>query len=181
LRELALHILDLIENAIRAEATEIEVMVEEQPERDALFVAVEDNGPGLPVDADAATDPFFTTKEGKKTGLGLPLFRFRVEQAGGELKLERSALGGLAVRAAMKLSHVDRSPLGDLASTVASVVCTNPGVEFRARLRVGGQEIAVSSTEIARGVPFGSRSDITVARLMRERITEGLAALHATA
>jgi len=179
LRELSLHILDLIENAIRAEATEIEVLVEEQPERDLLAIAVEDNGPGLPAGVADAADPFYTTKDGKKTGLGLSLFRFRVEQAGGQMGLERSALGGLAVRAAMKLSHVDRSPLGDLASTVASVVCTNPGVELRARLRVGGREMSFSSTEIARGIPFGSRTEIAVARVMKTRIAEGLEALHA--
>ena len=179
MRELSLHILDLVENAIRAGATKIEVMVEEQPEADHLAIAVEDNGPGLPVDAEKAADPFYTTKEGKKTGLGLSLFRFRVEQAGGRMTIERSALGGLAVRAGMQLDHVDRSPLGDLASTIASVVCTNPGVEIRACLRVAGRELAVNSTEIARGIPFGSRSEIAVARAMRRRITEGLEALHA--
>ncbi len=125
-----------MENAIRAGATVIEVAVEEEPERDLLSVAVEDNGPGLPVAADIAADPFFTTKEGKKTGLGLGMLKFRAEQAGGSFRLEKSCLGGLAVRATMPLSSVDRSPLGDLAATVASVVCTNPEVELRSRLRV---------------------------------------------
>ncbi len=78
----------------------------------------------------------------------------------------------------MPLSHVDRSPLGDLAATLASVVCTNPGIELRSRLRVGDREWRVSSAEISRGLPAGSRSEIAVARRMRERITEGLAALH---
>jgi hypothetical protein len=177
LRELSLHILDLIENAIRAGAARIEVCVDEQPGEDLLAISVEDDGPGLPVPADAALDPFFTTKDGKKTGLGLSLFRFRVEQAGGEVRLERSALGGLAVRSAMRLGHVDRSPLGDLASTLASVVCTNPGVELCARLRVGSREVSVSTREVARALPFGTRGDIAVARQVRERITEGLAAL----
>ncbi len=178
MRELALHILDLIENAIRAGAARIEVCVDEQPGQDLLAISVEDDGPGLPVPAQEALDPFFTTKEGKKTGLGLALFRFRVEQAGGEVRLERSPLGGLAVRASMRLGHVDRSPLGDLASTLASVVCTNPGVELRSRLRVGRRELSVSSTEVARALPFGTRGDIAVARQVRQKITEGLAALH---
>jgi signal transduction histidine kinase len=177
LRELALHILDLLENAIRAGATRVEVSVDEQPEDDLLALSVEDDGPGLPVPAQMALDPFFTTKEGKKTGLGLSLFRFRVEQAGGQLRLESSPLGGLAVRAVMRLGHVDRSPLGDLASTLASVVCTNPGVELCFRLRVGQRELAVSSTEAARALPFGVRGDIAVARQLRQKITEGLSAL----
>jgi hypothetical protein len=177
LRELALHILDLIENAIRAGASIISISVEEEPDKDLLAISVEDNGPGLPVNPEAAADPFFTTKEGKKTGLGLSLMKFRAEQAGGCFRLERSVLGGAGVKAEMRLSHVDRSPLGDLAATLASVVVTNPEVELRSRLRVGDREWAVSSAELARALPAGSRCDIAMARRMRERITEGLSAL----
>jgi hypothetical protein len=178
LREISLHILDLIENAIRAGAKVIAVAVEEDPDQDLLCIAVEDDGPGLPVPPSTAADPFFTTKEGKKTGLGLSLMKFRTEQAGGSFRLERSCLGGLAVRAAMPLSHVDRSPLGDLAATLASVVCTSPGVELSSRLRVGNREWRVSTADIARELPVGARSQIAVARRMKERIAEGITALH---
>ncbi len=180
MREISLHILDLIENAVRAGAGVVAIALEEEPEQDRLSIAVEDNGPGLPVAADVASDPFFTTKEGKKTGLGLSLMKFRTEQAGGTFRLERSCLGGVAVRAVMPLSHVDRSPLGDLAATLASVVCTNPDVELRSRLRVGEREWTVSTADIERTLPVGGRGPMAVARRMRERITEGLAALHVT-
>ena len=75
MREIALHILDLIENALRAQATVVAVTVEAVPEQDRLRIVVEDNGTGLKVSADAALDPFYTTKRGKRTGLGLSLFR----------------------------------------------------------------------------------------------------------
>ena len=180
MREIALHILDLIENSIRAGARVISVAVEEEPERDLLCLSVEDDGPGLRVPGETAADPFFTTKEGKKTGLGLSMLKFRTEQAGGSFRLEISPLGGLAVRADMPLSNVDRSPLGDLAATLASVVCTNPEVELRSRLRVGTRVLTVSTADIARALPLGGRSEVAVARRMRERIAEGLSALHVT-
>lgn len=178
MREISLHILDLLENSIRAGATRIAVAVEEEPERGLLCISVEDNGPGLGVPVETAADPFFTTKEGKKTGLGLSMLKFRAEQTGGTFRLERSLLGGCAVRASMPLAHVDRSPLGDLAATLASVVCTNPDIELQTRLRVGIREWIVSTAEISRSLPEAGRSEIAVARRMRERITEGLAALH---
>jgi len=177
LREMSLHILDLIENAIRAGAAVVAVAVEQDPAQDRLCIGVEDNGPGLPVAAETAVDPFFTTKEGKKTGLGLSLLKFRAEQAGGTFRLEPACLGGVSVKAVMALSHVDRSPLGDLAATLASVVCTSPEVELRCRLRVGEREWRVSTADIERKLPLGGRSQITVARHVRERIAEGLAAL----
>ena len=178
MREISLHILDLVENSIRAGAAVISVSLEEEPAEDSMTVCVEDDGPGLEVAGDVAADPFFTTKEGKKTGLGLSLLKFRAEQAGGTFQLGRSTLGGLSVLARMPLSSVDRSPLGDLAGTLASVVCTNPGVELRSRLRVADREWKVSTADIARGLPAGGRAEISVARRMREKISEGLSALN---
>jgi hypothetical protein len=193
LRELSLHILDLIENSVRAGATLVAVTVEEEPEWDMLRIEVEDNGPGLPVPAETATDPFYTTKEGKRLGLGLALFRFRIEQSGGELALSRSLLGGTAVRAALRLSHVDRSPLGDLAATLSSSLAANPQLDLHVRLKAGSRERVLSSRDIARelvevGSPgSGNRraetanppkpNRLAVARRIHEMITESLSAL----
>jgi hypothetical protein len=173
LRELALHVLDLVENSVRAGAGVIAVTVEEQPAQDLLAIEVEDDGPGLPVETAVATDPFFTTKEGKRTGLGLSLFRARAEQAGGAMQLDRSPLGGLRVRVTMRLGHVDRTPIGDLAATVSGAIAANPGVELRVRLRVGDREVSASSAGPA-------RSRLAAARGVREAIREGMAALHMT-
>jgi hypothetical protein len=185
LRELALHILDLIENAITAGASVVAVEIAEEPEWNLMRITVEDNGPGLRVPADQVMDPFYTTKDGKKTGLGLSLFRFRIEQAGGELALERSLLGGLAVRASLRLTHVDRNPLGDLASTLSSVVASNPDIELRCRLKAGEREQMILSGEISRELVLqGNRGSagiavhrLSVARKVYQQIKEGLEAL----
>ena len=181
MRELSLHVLDLVENSVRAGAGVVAVTVEEQPERDLLAISVEDDGPGLAVGPEQALDPFYTTKEGKRTGLGLSLFRQQVELAGGGVELGRSALGGLAVRARLGFGHVDRYPLGDLAGTLAGVVAANPGVEVRVRLAHGDREVNVSSTGPdgaavgpKRGTGGAARA---AARRLRQRITEGMAAL----
>jgi hypothetical protein len=181
LRELSLHVLDLVENSVRAGSRVVAVAVEEQPDRDLLAISVEDDGPGLAVEPEQALDPFYTTKEGKRTGLGLSLFRQQVERAGGGVELGRSALGGLAVRARLGLAHVDRSPLGDLAGTLAGVVAANPGIEIRARLVRGDRTVNVSSTSpdgaaesSKRGTGGAARA---AARRLAERVNEGIAAL----
>ena len=141
MREISLHILDLVENAIKAEATLIWVSIIQRHSQDMLVITIEDNGKGLAVSGDVATDPFYTTKTGKRTGLGLSLFKSGVERAGGTLALERSTLGGLRVCAKMMINHIDRSPLGDIAGTLSSVVITNPHLEFRYRFVVNDQEL----------------------------------------
>jgi anti-sigma regulatory factor (Ser/Thr protein kinase) len=137
MRDLSLHVLDLMENSIRAGASVVSVTVEQDSARNRLRIVVADNGPGLAVPARVATDPFFTTKRGKRTGLGLSLFAAAAERAAGKLALRKSRLGGLSVEATMQLDDVDRAPLGDLATTLATVAAANPGLEIRCRFSAG--------------------------------------------
>jgi hypothetical protein len=177
MRDLSLHILDLIENSIRAGASEVCLTVEEDFADNRMTIVVEDNGPGIDVPADTATDPFYTTKRGKKTGLGLSLFRAAAERAGGRLDLRQSSLGGLAVEATMELNHIDRSPLGDIAGTVSSLVCTNPDLDLRCHLRVGQQTRQVSVPDVSGEMDNGSRCGLAVARQVSQKIREALEGL----
>ncbi len=168
MRDLSLHVLDLVENALRAGASIVEVGVEEDAAADRLVLSVEDNGPGFPPGVCDAADPFFTTKSGHRTGLGLSLLRAAAERAEGKLLLGRSGLGGAAVRAEMSLGHVDRSPLGDMAASLSSVVCTNPGVDLRCR---------ITSCDATREVTVRGATGLVAARDLAGRIRAALAEL----
>jgi hypothetical protein len=149
LHDLSLHLLDLLENAVRAGATVVTTRVVVDRDADALTVSVEDDGCGLPVAPERALDPFFTTKEGRRTGLGLSLFRQASEEAGGGLEVGPSALGGTAVRARLQLGNVDRPPLGDLAATLAVMRVTNPTIDFRVEFVDGRRSLKLSGDELA--------------------------------
>ena len=149
MHDISLYLLDIIENSVRAEAGVIAVSIAVDRDGDALTVGVEDDGPGLPVTADQALDPFYTTKREKKTGLGLSLFRQAAEAAGGGLSVSRSdELGGLAVRARMRLGDVDRPPLGDVVATIATMVATNPAIEFRVQVDDDGARTSLRGPEV---------------------------------
>ena len=101
------------------------------------------------MEPEQALDPFFTTKADKKTGLGLSLFRQAAEAAGGGLSVGRSdELGGVAVRAWMRLGDVDRPPLGDVAASIATMVVTNPEIEFRVDLTDDGARTSLRGPDI---------------------------------
>jgi len=177
MQELSLHVLDLIENSVRAEASTVLMTLVEDQRENTLNIIVEDNGLGLDVSPDAALDPFFTTKEDKRTGLGLSLFRSTVEQAGGHVALRQSTLGGLAVEATMQLNHVDRVPIGDVAATVSSVVCTNPEIDLWCRFIVGEEECSIRVSDVAKELPIDNRNGLAVARRVAERIRADMEAL----
>ncbi|NMC69991.1 MAG: ATP-binding protein [Myxococcales bacterium] len=181
MQELSLHLLDLLENAVRAGARTILVSIDEDPARDRLVLSVEDDGSGFPEPAERVLDPFFTTKEGKRTGLGLSLLRTAAEQAGGGLRLGRSSLGGALVVAELRLGHVDRMPLGDLPGTLFAMACTHPELVLQCRVRSAAGERRAVSWEAGEDGSDAARGGWVAARRFAERVREDLRELQVTA
>ncbi len=153
MHDLSLYLLDLLENSVRAGATVVATRIVADRDADALTITVEDDGCGLPVAPEQALDPFFTTTEGKRTGLGLSLFRQAAEAAGGRLEVGPADLGGTAVTATMGLINVDRPPLGDVATTLIAMAATNPEIDFRLELVDGARRVALRGAELRRRHP----------------------------
>jgi signal transduction histidine kinase len=88
---------NLVINALDAVGEEDgRIVIRVEPGAEAVRISVEDNGPGVAAsDAPHIFDPFFSTKAiGAGTGLGLAVVYGMVRDVGGEVVLERSALGG---------------------------------------------------------------------------------------
>ncbi len=175
LRDLSLHLADVMENSIRARATVISVTLEVSCRDDLLTIRIEDDGPGFQAPPEVAVDPFYTTKDGKRTGLGLSLLQGAAEGAGGGVKLGTSPLGGASVEARMRLTHPDRSPLGDLAATFAALAGTNPDRDIRLSVVSDGGRFSVSTRQVAEGLPEGRRGPVAVAREVRKLVRAGTA------
>ena len=138
MHDISLHLLDLIENSVTAGASVVAIVLDINPRTDTLHLAVDDNGAGLQTRAEEAINPFYTTKSHKRVGLGLSLLEAAAEQSEGRMTLGSSPeLGGVRVEVRMRLSHLDRPPVGDLAATVSTMVSAHPKVEIRACLRKG--------------------------------------------
>ncbi len=63
-----------------------------------IEIAVSDSGPGFSPEAlEKALDPFFTTKGGEGSGLGLPMVYDMVKLTGGDLRLNNTASGASVI------------------------------------------------------------------------------------
>lgn len=141
MREIALHVLDIVQNSLAAGAKLICVSLEVRPEDNLLSLVIEDDGAGMDEAALAkACDPFYTSRAGKSVGLGLSLFRASAEGAGGSFSIESKRGKGTRVAASYALDHIDRPPLGDLADVLSAQIAVNPNVEFRLVLSSGEKE-----------------------------------------
>jgi signal transduction histidine kinase len=78
-------------------------------EADMIELAVSDTGVGMqPEVLEKALDPFFTTKDGTGTGLGLSMIQDFAEESGGEIKIESREGEGTTVR--LMLPSANSSP-----------------------------------------------------------------------
>jgi len=126
MRELSLHLLDIVQNSIEAGATLVELTVEEDLGADRLTITVGDDGRGMSeVQVARIFDPFYTTRKTRHVGLGLPLFKVAAERCNGDLTVTSQAGKGTTVRATFQRSHIDRAPLGDMTGTLMSVILAN--------------------------------------------------------
>lgn len=131
MEEISLHILDIAENSVAAEANKIEIRIAEDKERDLLSVEIKDNGIGMDEETIKKTlDPFYTTKTARRFGLGLPLLAEAAKAANGNLTIRSKKGAGTKIKAIFQLSHIDRQPLGDIGQTIITLVIGNPEVDI---------------------------------------------------
>ena len=164
MRELSLNILDIAQNSIVAGASLTEILVKEDTVKKELLIGIYDNGKGMTEEqVRNVQDPFFTTRTTRKVGMGIPLFKMAAEQTGGSFTITSQVGVGTKVEALFKTDSIDFTPLGDMASTISTIVCMNEDKDFIYTRKVDDVEFKFSSADIKtilEGVPLSEPSVI---------------------
>ena len=167
--EIALNILDVTENSIRAGASEIEIDIAADTEKDILEVVIKDNGCGMDEEQlQKVTDPFFTTRTTRKVGLGIPFFKQAAESTGGSFTIQSRVNEGTCVKAVFGLSHIDRMPLGDINSTIYTLVVFNESIDFHYKYEYDGKGFVLDTKEMKNILGGLSFKDAEVSQFIRE-------------
>jgi hypothetical protein len=148
--QLSLNILDIGMNSLAAGATVVRITVIEDAAHDQLLIRIRDNGRGM--DEKTLRDVLAknaSTKAGRKKpiGLGLALLRQTSEMCDGAFRIQSAPGKGTGVTASMRLSHVDRPPLGDLNATIFALCAVNQDADVQLHYRSGDQKFHFSSQE----------------------------------
>ncbi|MGE3063686.1 MAG: ATP-binding protein [bacterium] len=172
MRDMSLHILDIAENSVRAEATKVEILIDEG---NISSFMIRDNGRGMDEETiKNALNPFYTTKteRKKKIGLGLPLLKQNVELCDGKFKIESKPGEGTTVRWTVNTSHVDALPLGDIAETVWILMTMYDTCDFIFSHRAKGKETVIDSSEIKDAVGSDNLNKPELSMIVRDYIRE---------
>jgi hypothetical protein len=172
--DISLHILDIAENSIRADAKRIEIIIVRDTAHDLLRIEVNDDGRGMDAETLAKVrDPFFTTKR-KKTGLGIPFLSQAAQQAGGVVTVDSAPGRGTKVSGTFRWSHVDRPAIGSMADTVLTLIAGHPDLDVLYEVREGDRAFRLDTREIRgdlEGVPINTPAVLDAIRgLLNEQI-----------
>ncbi len=154
MKELSLNILDIAMNSVKAGASVITILIEET--RDLLAFSVIDDGCGMTKEqVEKLSNPFFTTRTTRKVGMGIPFLLLAAKQTGGDVIIhslpqsENPDGHGTTLKATFNKNHIDFTPLGDIISTLITLIQGYPNIDFIFRHTVDDiEQVYLSTVEI---------------------------------
>ena len=153
MKELSLNVLDIAKNSVKAKADLIEISLIEEGNK--LTLTITDNGCGMkPEVVETVMNPFYTTRTTRKVGMGIPLLMLAAEQTGGKVTIssrheeEHPLDHGTEVKATFFTDHIDFTPIGDLVSTMETLIMGSPDIDFLFRHERKGQGVELDTRQI---------------------------------
>lgn len=174
LRDLSLHLLDIMTNSVSAGASRMEVRIEADSVKDLLTICIKDDGRGMSQDfLERVTDPFSTTRTTRKVGLGLSLIKEACEITGGRLAIESALGAGTTVTATFGISSIDRIPLGNTGETLSGLISSYPDRDFAITFANGqGAESCLDTVDLRERLGDVPLSEPDVYVFVRDYIQE---------
>ncbi|MCK5504889.1 MAG: ATP-binding protein [Thermodesulfovibrionia bacterium] len=166
MEDLSLHILDIAENSITAEAGRIEIRISEDIRANLLTVEISDNGKGMDKELlENACDPFYTTRTTRRVGLGIPFLAQSARESNGDISVKSKKGEGTTIKASFQYDHIDRRPLGDIGQTMIILIMSNPDIDFLFEHKKNDKSYTLDTAEIKKeldGVPVNTPEVIRI-------------------
>ena len=174
MRELALNVLDIVENSVKAGAKNVLISI--VAEDNLLTITIKDDGKGMDEEfLGRVTDPFTTTRTTRKVGMGIPLFKMAAEMAGGQFDITSKKREGTTVTATFVLDHIDRMPLGNMAETIVTLLNDDFPTDYVLYVSIDGNEFEFDTKELREqldGVPVNEPEILLFVKdMINENIT----------
>ncbi|MBR2353638.1 MAG: sensor histidine kinase [Clostridia bacterium] len=151
MKELSLNILDVAKNSVTAGASLVQISLN-LDEKGWLTLSIVDDGCGMDEKTVAnVTDPFYTTRQTRKVGMGLPFLKLAAEQTGGSLEILSSTekgKSGTTLTATFDTNSIDCMPMGDIMSTLCILISGSPEIDFEFTDRTPNRTVHLDTREL---------------------------------
>jgi len=180
MKNIALHILDLVENSARANACKVQISITEDPAADSYILSIQDDGKGMEAEIlQKATNPFYSTRTTRKIGMGLPLIQMNAERTGGSFSLQSEPGKGTCMEAHFTLSHPDRLPLGEIAEVLVLLAAGLPQLRLVYVHKTTSGSYCFDTEVIREIIGNFQDSNMEIRKFLKEMITENLEGINA--
>lgn len=153
MKELSLNVLDIAQNSVKAGATQIGIYLTQKD--NVLQIKITDNGCGMSQQVlQGVTNPFFTTRTTRNVGLGLPFFKQAAEQCGGSFSIcsttqqQDEKNHGTQVSATFVTDNIDFTPVGDMVSTMVTLIQGAPSIDFDFVHSIDDEQISLDTVQM---------------------------------
>lgn len=175
MREISLHILDIAENSVTAQAKNILISIEEDCSANRLRVTIEDDGKGMDEEmVSRVVDPFTTTRTTRKVGLGIPLLKLAAEACEGFLTVKSQPGQGTTIDVEFQLDHIDRMPLGNLNDTLFGLFIAFPHIHWTFRYYRDGDGFYFDDAEMKKELEGVSLTEPQILQFFRDLFENGI-------
>ncbi len=179
MKELAMHVYDLMENSTAANSTEVKLTIRDSLKDNIYAFTIEDNGKGMTPEFMAkVTDPYTTSRTTRKVGLGLPLIKMNTENCGGGMKLQSEVGKGTRLDFWFQHNHWDRPPMGDIAGTIVMLCAAHEDIHIIYKHITDEDEFVFDTDEIHEALDGMSMNDVKVMGWLKDMVQENLEAIH---
>ncbi|MGD9994359.1 MAG: sensor histidine kinase [Salinivirgaceae bacterium] len=181
MKNIAEHILDIVQNSIRAQATQISIELSESLINNNYKLVISDNGLGMDAETcKKVSDPFYTSRTTRKVGLGIPLLKQNAEQSGGGFSLKSEPGKGTEIGATFVLNHIDRLPVGDIVGTYLLLFAANPAIEFTVTHKTDSGNLTFDTREAKQMLGDIPLSTSEVRKFLKEWFVANMQAINAS-
>ncbi|WZL74681.1 ATP-binding protein [Clostridiaceae bacterium 35-E11] len=175
MKELSLHILDIVQNSISANASFIEIIIEEDQEKNFMEIRIIDDGHGMSEELlEKVTNPFITSRTTRKVGLGISLFKAAAERCNGRFHIQSSLGKGTEVSAVFERNHIDRAPLGNMADTIVTIIISNDQIDYIYKHILDSKTFVFDTREIRKIVGDMPLGDIRIIDWIKSYVQDGI-------
>lgn len=175
MQEIAMNILDIAYNSIKAKANLIEIIIHDSSKLNIINIQIIDNGKGMDEQTvKNVTNPFYTTRTTRKVGLGVPMFKENIEATGGTFKIESEVGKGTIVTGEFVKDHLDTPPMGNIVDTIITLIQADDKIDYLFKYTKDESNFILDTKEVKKildGVPI-NQPEIII--WLKDYIKEGL-------
>ena len=147
MKDLSLHILDIVQNSLTAGADNIKLELVDSESKDLISIKITDDGAGMSEEfLSKVMDPFTTSRTTRNVGLGIPLLKSAAVMTGGDLEISSKIGEGTEISVSFKKANIDCPPLGDIGSTVTTLIQGSPDKNYTVNYQTDKGEFTMETT-----------------------------------